>query len=125
LGWLITFNFVNVSFIIFRARDLKEAGHILKGMLGLQGLQIPKLGIKPLLALKEFGAKIGPYMTNDENLQLLLIVLAFVLIFKGKNTLEIETSYQPRTKFTMAIAAMFVLCLFGMNRVSEFIYFNF
>ena len=125
LGWLITFNFVNISFIIFRAKDLKEAGHVLKGMLGMQGLHIPKLGIKPLLALKEYGAKIGPYMTNDENIQLLMIVLAFLLIFKGKNSLELETSYQPKTKLTMAAAALFVLCLFGMNRVSEFIYFNF
>lgn len=125
LGWFITFNFVNFTFIIFRAKDLTEAGNVLKGMIGLQGFQIPKLGIKPLLKLQDFGAKIGPYMSNDENIQLLMLVAGFVFLFKAKNSLELERDYQLETRNTLAVSAMFVLCLYGMNRVSEFIYFNF
>ena len=44
-------------------------------MLGLQGFQLPKMGIGFLKSLR---VKMGPYMTNDENLQLLLLIAGFV-----------------------------------------------
>ena len=122
LAWLLTFNFVNFTFIIFRSRTLEEAGHVLKGMLGLQGVQLPKMGI-PLLT--QLGAKMGPYMSNDENLQLLLIIVSFIIIFKAQNSNALQQNFKPRKRLAVITGFMFVICLFGLNRVSEFIYFNF
>jgi alginate O-acetyltransferase complex protein AlgI len=122
LAWLITFNFVNISFIIFRAPTLTHAKHILLGMLGLQGIQLPKMGLNFLTKL---GAKMGPYMTNEENLQLLFIMLGFLIIFKADNSTLLQDQFRPRKRLAFFAGLLFVLCLFGLNRVSEFIYFNF
>ncbi|HXH74626.1 MAG TPA: MBOAT family O-acyltransferase [Bacteriovoracaceae bacterium] len=122
LAWLVTFNFVNFTFIIFRSRTLTEAKHVVMGMLGLQGFQFPKMGIS---FINKLGAKMGPYMSNDQNLQLIIIIVSFILIFKAQNTSELQESFKPRKRLAVLTACMFVICLFGLNRVSEFIYFNF
>lgn len=125
LGWFITFNFVNLSFILFRAPSMKAAGNVMAGMLGLQGIYLPKMGIALLQKLQALGVKFGPYMTNDENILLALIVLGFVLIFKAPSSMELEERFEPHNRFALASAVLFVVCMFGLNRVSEFIYFNF
>lgn len=125
LGWFITFNFVNVSFVIFHADNLKKAFYVFRGMIGLNGIQLPKMGISILFKLKEFGVKFGPYMTNDQNVYLGLIVLCFFIIFKTKNSLEFEENFKPKILQTLVISILFVISLFGLNRVSDFIYFNF
>jgi alginate O-acetyltransferase complex protein AlgI len=38
LGWLITFNFVNITWVFFRAKDLDTAMKVLKGMIDLSSL---------------------------------------------------------------------------------------
>lgn len=125
-GWFLTFNFVNLSFIIFRANSLTEAFQVMKGMIGLNGIQIPKLGIGPLTTLLNYlEKKPAPYMTNDENMQLFLIVLGFLIITKMDNSSYWQQNFEPKTKLAFVTAVMFVICLFGLNRVSEFIYFNF
>ncbi len=125
LAWFITFNFVNFSFVLFHSESLKKALYVYRGMIGLNGIQLPKMGIGFLLKLKEYGVKFGPYMTNDQNIQLGFIILCFVIIFKVKSTIDYEASYQSKTLQTIAVSILFVLGLFGLNRVSDFIYFNF
>jgi alginate O-acetyltransferase complex protein AlgI len=122
LGWLITFNFVNFTFIIFRSRTLTEASNVVKGMLGLQGLQFPKMGVK---FISDMGFKMGPYMTNDENLQLALTLAGLAIIFKADNAMKLQERFLPRKRLAIIAGLAFVMCLFGLNRVSEFIYFNF
>lgn len=39
-GWLLTFLFVNASWVIFRATNLEEGWRVLKGMCGVNGLSI-------------------------------------------------------------------------------------
>ncbi len=122
LGTFLTFNFVNLTFVLFRSRNLTEAGNVFSAMLGLRGFQLPKMGIG---FVKELGVKLGPYMTNDENLQLLMVVGSFVLIYRAKSSRQLEAEFEPSTRLALASAVLFVFSLFGMNRVSEFIYFNF
>jgi alginate O-acetyltransferase complex protein AlgI len=121
-GWLLTFNFVNVSFIVFRAPTLNHAKHVLLGMMGAQGFQIPKMGIG---FLKNLGVKMGPYMTNDQNLQLAFIIFGMWAIFRVDNLSTRMNSFIPTVKWAVVTSIVFVLCIFGLNRVSEFIYFNF
>ncbi len=49
LGWMFTFLFVNMAWVVFRANDLGNALDVLKGMAGLNGF-----ALSPSL-LKEFG----------------------------------------------------------------------
>jgi len=38
LGWLLTFGFVNVSFVLFRGKSMDDALKVLKGMVGMNGV---------------------------------------------------------------------------------------
>lgn len=125
LAWLITFNFVNITFIVFRANDLSDVWKILKGMLGLSGVVVPKMIIKSVGPLKEFGWRMGTYLQPDDYLMIVMFLGAFYVLHKIKNSLELEKEFRPNTKVAMACGIAFVFCLFGMNRITEFIYFNF
>lgn len=125
LAWFITFNFVNITFIVFRAKELKDAGKVLLGMMGLTGVMIPKMIIKSVGPLKQFGWKMGTYLQPDDYFLMVLFLGAFYIMHKAKNSLELEKEFKPSTKVAVACGIAFVFCLFGMNRITEFIYFNF
>jgi alginate O-acetyltransferase complex protein AlgI len=125
LAWFITFNFVNITFIVFRAKELNDAGKVLSGMLGLSGVVIPKMIVKSVGPLKEFGWKMGTYLQPDDYLMIVMFLGAFYILHKTKNSLELEKEFKPSTKIAIGCGLTFVFCLFGMNRITEFIYFNF
>jgi D-alanyl-lipoteichoic acid acyltransferase DltB (MBOAT superfamily) len=125
LAWFITFNFVNITFIVFRAKELTGFWKVLKGMMGLSGVIIPKMIIKSVGPLKEFGWKMGTYLQPDDYLMIVMFSGAFYALHKMKNSLELEKEFKPSTKIAWGCGIAFVFCLFGMNRITEFIYFNF
>jgi D-alanyl-lipoteichoic acid acyltransferase DltB (MBOAT superfamily) len=124
-AWFLTFNFINITYVIFRAKNLDDALKVLKGMIGLSGVVVPKIGIKTVGALQDFGFKIGTYLYPDDYLLLAMLAGVFWIIFKTKNSGELEKSFKPDTKIAFVCGVAFVFCLFGMNKITEFIYFNF
>lgn len=120
----LTFQFINIVFTIFRAEKLETAFAIFKGMFGLTYLKIPKgiLGHDTILTL---GAQIGSYMNNDENMNLIFILISFWIVFKCKNSMELMKEFKSEQKLAIYSGVLFILCVFGLNRVSDFIYFNF
>jgi glucan phosphoethanolaminetransferase (alkaline phosphatase superfamily) len=125
LAWFITFNFINISFVIFRAKNLADAGKVLKGMFGLSGVVLPRIGIKSVGFLKNYNWKVGSYLYPDDYFMLLMLAGCFYAIHHLKNSMELEKEFKPTTKIAVACGVGFSLCLFGMNRITEFIYFNF
>ena len=125
LAWFITFNFINVSFVIFRAKNLVDAWKVLQGMMGFTGVIIPKLGIKSVGVMKQFGWKMGSYLYPDDYFFIFMLIGAFFVLHKTRNSLELEKSFVPSTKMALLCGLAFVFCFFGMNRITEFIYFNF
>ncbi len=125
VAWLLTFNFINISFVIFRAKHIEDAWKVLKGMLGASGVVIPKLGIKSLGPLKSLGWKLGSYLYPDDYFFLLMIIGAFYVIHHLKNSEEQEKDFAPSSKLACLCGVAFVFCFFGMNRITEFIYFKF
>lgn len=125
LAWFITFNFVNVSFVIFRAKSIEDAWKVFRGMIGADGVVVPKIGIKSVGMLKDYGFKLGAYLKPDDYFMLAVLAGSFWAVLKLKNSLEWEKTFKPETRLALACAFGFVLCLFGMNRITEFIYFNF
>ncbi len=125
-GWFLTFNFVNITFVMFRATSLENALQVYKAMLGLNGVVIAKIfGLSKESALIKSGWKLGSMLKPDDYLVLILLVAAFVLILKAKNIPELSKSFKPTTKTAVFCAMIFSLCLFGFNRITDFIYFNF
>jgi alginate O-acetyltransferase complex protein AlgI len=125
IAWLLTFNFINFTMIFFRAKNVSDAIKVLRGMLGLDGFVIPRIGIKSVGFLNDYGFKMGTYLYPADYFLIISFILTFYIIFNFKNSLEMEKITRPNAKLGFFCGIGFVLCLFGMNRITEFIYFNF
>lgn len=124
LAIFLTFQFINIVFTIFRAEELKTAWAIFKGMFGFSGFQFPK-GMLSNQDVISMGAELGPHMNNDENLNVLMIIICLWIVFKTKNSMYLMDNFKPTKRLAISISFVFVLSLLGLNRVSDFIYFNF
>ncbi|GIO15056.1 peptidoglycan O-acetyltransferase [Cohnella xylanilytica] len=104
-AWFLTFLFINVTWVFFRAEDFHQAIRLLKGMAGLNGfgLDLVKAHWAPIL--------------------LIIVFLPFVLIFK--NSSEKEERFKPSWQIALGCAVLFIVSLLYLNRISTFLYFNF
>ena len=110
LGWALTFTFVNVSFVFFRAGSCADALKVLKGMVGLGGYGV---GRQALAALHG-GGEI-----------LVMVALALALALVGRNSMQLVENFRPDWKHCVFAAAVASYALFNMSKVSEFLYFQF
>jgi hypothetical protein len=98
-GFLITFVSVAASMIVFRAATMGSAVNLLKGMVGLNGVALPRSVIErlgPLTSwLSEAGVVRGLEPGVDANqLTIWIAGLTFIaLVFP--NTLEVLARYEP------------------------------
>ena len=99
LAWLITFNFINFSWIFFRARTWGDATRVIRGMLGLNGFTINGLS--------------------------LVLLISLLVSFLCRNSNELVKDFTPKWQTALISAVLFAISILNMNKISEFIYFNF
>lgn len=127
LGWLLTFNFVVITWVFFRAREWADAIKVLKGMFGFSGIRLPDVVGRKFPMLSQYGVEFGNSLINIrgnfETLLWVFFAMVFVLIFK--NSVELRerfvSSYLTVTTTVVALTASVLM----LNKVSEFLYFNF
>jgi D-alanyl-lipoteichoic acid acyltransferase DltB (MBOAT superfamily) len=118
-GWALTFCFVNFAWIFFRARSLQSAWTLSTGLFGMNGS-----GIGKELRLDSFSFAEWPI--TETNLELLLLLSAFTLAVSTlRNTDEMAATCPIRYSSAILSAVCLSLSLLSLDRVSEFIYFNF
>ncbi len=127
LAWFITFNFVNFTFVFFRAHDMADAIKVLKGMAGLGGFSLPDMIASKLPVLKEHGLEFQPFMETIKFswLIFLYILLAFLVVLGFKNSVDLIRQHQRSYKTAFVSSLLFFIGVISMNRTSEFLYFNF
>lgn len=88
LGWLITFNFVNVAWVFFRAESFQDALKVLRGMAGLSGVVLPGPLAGPLAFLQGLGVSSAgpstPWATSPLLLVFVLALLAIALLARTR-----------------------------------------
>lgn len=109
-GWLLTFLFINVSFVFFRAANWSDAMKVLKGMVGLGDIEF---GRQALAAL------------HVESETYFLLGLALILALIGRNSMQLVEKFRPDWKHCVFTAVILCYALFNMGKVSEFLYFQF
>lgn len=116
LAWLLTFNFINLTWIVFRAQTLEDALKVLRGMTGLDAMG--KLG-------ERFTGWAGLLAPQLEVGLALLAGLALVLSWRNSNVLL--TGVRPGLAGALACGLLTALSLLTLmaSKYSEFIYFNF
>ena len=127
LAWFVTFNFINMSWVFFRAKEWEDAIKIIKGMLGLSGVVLPNKFRELLQTSDEYEIMYGNIYANfygDSEISI-WIVLVFCLILFFKNSNQLVPQFQMSNKMVLFIALIFSIGLMNISKTSEFLYFNF
>ncbi len=108
-AWFVTFMFVNISWVFFRAKSFDDAFKVLKGMFGFNG---------------------GTATFNT--MALWYIAAAFVVVLLFHNSNELAANKKLKKYYLFITVLLFLFALLQMfnisvqeDRVSEFLYFNF
>jgi D-alanyl-lipoteichoic acid acyltransferase DltB (MBOAT superfamily) len=105
IAWFITFNFVNIAWIFFRAKERDDAIKVLSGMINFKELQF----INPIWMIS--------------------IVVGFLIILFFDNSMKYLNSKLQFSKKIAIYTSFLLFCSFVAIRLmggqSEFLYFNF
>lgn len=110
VGWFITFNFINIGWVIFRAESIHDAFNIIQAMFGLHRI---------ILNGQEM------VLTEKKTLVMFLMVAIILSIF-GKNSNEFIRNIKCNKKCIILLGFLLALSLKLMMVLStEFLYFQF
>jgi D-alanyl-lipoteichoic acid acyltransferase DltB (MBOAT superfamily) len=124
LAWFITFNFVNVAWVFFRARDWEDAVKVLKGMFGFNGIELPGITAH-LPGIAAVGEKLGIAFVDIPAFAVLFIAVFLGVALFTRNSNELSAQFKPSLKMAAAVSVLFVYSLLNLNKISEFLYFQF
>jgi alginate O-acetyltransferase complex protein AlgI len=90
-GWLLTFNFVNISFTLFRARSPREFLRVIQGMFGLNGVALPTSLESQLAFLRPLGVRFAVLpLSTQAYLQLCLMLLVSLgIVMRLRNSVAL------------------------------------
>ena len=127
LAWFITFNFINITWIFFRAKDFESAIKVLGSMFSLDNVVFHPMFQSKLGFLSQYGITFGGMFENIQASREIIVWLffAFILVLFFKNSMEKRDSFKPNYKLAFLIAFCFIFGILSLNKVSEFLYFNF
>jgi len=126
LAWFITFNFLNITWVFFRAKEFDDALKVLHGMF-LGTIILPTPIESKLSFLKQWGIQFGGGWLEEVKKDPMIAIwlfLGFVLVLVFKNSMQLRDKFKPNI-FYMISTVLFFLTIFLLYRKSEFIYFNF
>jgi D-alanyl-lipoteichoic acid acyltransferase DltB (MBOAT superfamily) len=115
LAWFITFNFINITWVFFRAKDWGSAEKIITAMIGYHAAPILAITkIKQLFPNIGMSSYIIPY-----------IVAGFLLTLLLKNSTFHSAQFSPTKKLLSLTILIFVYSILNLSAITEFLYFNF
>jgi len=106
LAWFLTFNFVNVTWVFFRAKSFDDALKVLGGMMNFGYFYTP-----------------GSLVLQWTSVAWIVVFLA--VVFWAKYSNQLTEAFRPSVISLVAIIVCFFLSFWSLNNFSEFIYFNF
>jgi D-alanyl-lipoteichoic acid acyltransferase DltB (MBOAT superfamily) len=106
LAWFITFNFINITWVFFRAKEWDEAAKVLSGMISIH-----------MISMKE------SHFFDTDSLWKFAVVLILVLFIKNSMYWVNNIRYGYRELYVTA--GLLSIGLLSLHHVSEFLYFNF
>lgn len=110
----ITFIYVDILWVFFRANTFDKAINILKSMFGLNGFE-PIVIDKMRFAFDNGNLKVS----------LLLLIPCFILVFFVKNSNKWAESFKPNAFYWSVTFIFMLVSILSINKISEFLYFQF
>lgn len=129
IQWGITFLFVNLTWIFFRADSISQAVNFIRRIFGFQSFSV-RDGLLNTFGLKELKFiychipilnRVIASVHGFDMLILLTASLILCLVFKNNQEME----FKPDTKKAVFTVLCLIWGIFSLSGVSEFLYFNF
>lgn len=113
LAWVLTFMFVHIAWVFFRAQSFAHAAQVLRGMFGLTSIS----------GFSLFNS-IG---TIDRLLSVAVMIPAGIIILLARNSNELEQTFRPSIlKMATVVGCLFLGFLYLNSTIpKEFLYFDF
>lgn len=127
LNWAVTFGFVNLMWIFFRANSIGDALTIIKTIGKCNVGKIPQGLINTVMTAEwDFLAQRISFLGNHQVLILLAyLVIPMIAVLGMRPVHEKMHALKPRISTAMVTAALLTLCILSFSGVSTFLYFNF
>ena len=129
ITWIITFAFINVSWIFFRATSVKEAIEFLKELVSFNIVPFSTEFITAMnLKITNFIVLIsgGAINTNILNyMPFVLLIAVMIIVIFAKNTNQVISNYKFKIKNAIFYAIVLFFAIISFSGISTFLYFNF
>ena len=127
LAWLITFNFVNIAWVFFRAKEWDDAVKVLGSMFSLDNVVLKERLSNKLNFLSEYNIQFGEVMkmTHDGSDAINWIIFSFILVLVFKNSIQKINNFQLNYKTAIFTSIIITISILSLSGESEFLYFRF
>lgn len=129
LAWFITFQFVNIAWVYFRATSIEQANMILMKMFQPNWSELQTFFSQPIENFTNSATfDYGYFVLNNPKIIVLSIVVLLVFSFVGKNSVQILKTFTFKWRYIVMAQCLLMLVLmttFFMQKNSVFLYFNF
>ncbi len=130
-NWIATFIFINITWVIFRASSLQQAGLVLKEIVSFD-FSIPTYDYLSLLYFEEMQLLYNLFLSNilEEGMYIILVivilymVVIYIVLFKN-NAYYTMRNIKPTIKTNGIIVFNVVYSIISLTGVTVFLYFNF
>ena len=126
-AWLLTFNFINISWVFFRAKEWDDAIKVLSSMFSLDYIVLPTFLATKIDFLTQSNISFGGFTANIDSRgeSVLWLFFGFIMILLFKNSMEMAQSFKANKFYLTFNILMLLIALSLLNNLSEFLYFNF
>ncbi len=127
VGWFLTFNFINISMIFFRAKDWDDAIKVLSSMFSLNNIILPNILSTQFSFLRSHGVHFDMVLSDIQGgkTTAIWLLVGFIVILLFKNSTEQLDNFKFNYKTILLSVIAFIWSVLSLNKVSEFLYFNF
>ncbi len=126
-AWSVTFLFVHVAWVFFRALDWSAAVKVLRGLVGLDGVVLPERCAERLGFLAARGVEFGPVyeVLNGGSETTYTLIAALLLAVLAPNSRQLLKRFRPNFLWLAFVSVVLYWGISGLVKVNEFLYFNF
>lgn len=132
LNWMITFIFINLTWVMFRANSVSDAIVFYKKLIsfdfGNTALLTDIVNVFNIIEIRELYLlfpKLKTYFTAYNIPIQCFMAFVGVAILAMKNTYERIENFKPNKRNLIVVVALFVISVMSLSQVSTFLYFNF
>lgn len=126
-AWFLTFNFINLSWVFFRAESFDDIVKVISGMIGFNGVLLPGFLQKNLSEYNFDFLNFGGFLSSIQGdiTVFFWLILAFIIVFLFKNSNYFHKTFKANTYYSLFFMFISVVSVLKLSGYSEFLYFRF